>query len=120
MRSLCRDACELLISANCSAERASSSPNTSHPAEEKWGENKAYRYHLLGKSYASSKRHITNLFLAQELDASDRIEFDRSLGQINSELDRLNVLPRETIEPDRWSEELQAIGWTLNEIDNSE
>ena len=58
--------------------------------------------------------------LATALDTSDRVEFDRSLGQINSELDRLEAVPRETIEPDRWNEELRAIGRTLIEIGKSD
>lgn len=58
--------------------------------------------------------------LATALDASDRVEFDRSLGQINAELDRLDAVPRETMEADQWAEELWAIGRALNEIGKSD
>ena len=61
-----------------------------------------------------------SISLATALDASDRVEFDRNLGQINAELDRLNALPREPMEADRWNEELRAIGQTLNEIGKSD
>ncbi len=58
--------------------------------------------------------------VAIALDTSDRVEFDRNLGQINAELERLDALPRETMEADQWNEELGAIARTLVEIGKSD
>lgn len=69
------------------------------------------------------KNHVSSpdtMSLGTALGTSDRVEFDRNLGQINAELDRLDAVPRETMEADRWNEELRAIGRALNEIGKSD
>ena len=53
------------------------------------------------------------------LDESERIEFDRSVRQLNTELDRLEAVPRVSNESDRWNDELQFIDRFLIELDRS-